>query len=294
MIDYQEPIKLPVIDKAPTTDSTRKNEDMDIIPTYVETDTPINNKSLLEEYDSITEEDIRERFEKRITSKSYEGLIIPNDTQEKQDIFEKNVVITIDDCYNNEHTRDIFETLKNNNVTGTFFPNTTYLDINNEETVRLWREIYEEGFEIGYHTTTHKQGMSKEELDSDFQRFTEYMRELLRDPSFSIKVVRPPYGLWDNEWNRWVEENNLFNIRWNMGPGNSSDYARVLINKNISPIIILHSRWEDANWIKNNIDELKTITDENNSVVGSVYDSIPQKKTTLKHGHPVSPMHMLE
>lgn len=223
----------------------------------------------------------------KITSKSYEFMNIPNDTIDKQNLFEKNIVITIDDCYNNDHTKSIFETLTKNGTTATFFPNTMYLNKNNDETVKLWREIYNSGFEIGYHTTNHEGNMSIAELQEDYTNFTSYMQDLLGEPNFSIKAVRPPYGTWDENWNKWVEQNDLLNVRWNMGPGESSNYAKALIDQNISPIVILHSRYDDARWLERNINNLKDIATQNNSNLGSVYHSLPKQTPTEQHINPI-------
>ncbi len=281
MIDYQEPIKPPVVDKAPITDSTRKNEDMDIMPTYVETPS-LNNKIIPEIHESITEEDIKERFGQRITAESYQGLNIPHDTREQKDIFGENIVMTIDDCYDHNTVRFFFETLKKNGHTATFFPNTEHINIKNEDVIKLWREIYEEGFEIGYHTTNHTARMTQEELSKDFEEFTLFMRELLGDSNFSIKTVRPPYGLWDDEWDSWVEKNNLFNITWNMDVTRDASYANGLIYRGISPIILLHPKEEDVNWLKQNIRGLNWIVEQKDSSIGSVYSSIPKTQDDLR------------
>lgn len=137
---------------------------------------------------------IEKPSKKKINADKYESMNIPNDTIEKQDLFGNNIVITIDDCYNHGHTKKLFETLRENNATATFFPNTMYLNKNNQESVKLWKDIYNAGFEIGYHTTNHEGNMSVEELQDDFHTFTNYMRDFLGEPNFSIKTARPPYG----------------------------------------------------------------------------------------------------
>ena len=208
----------------------------------------------------------------KVTASSYEHFDVPNDTKGNENFFGKNIVVTIDDCYSNEYTRELFETLREGDVTATFFPNTRYLSMKNEETVKLWKEIYESGFEIGYHTANHTDGMNKEMLNQDFDDFVRHMRELLGDPEFSIKVVRAPYGNWDSDWMDWVKERGLFNVRWNVGPNQGSDYVRSILKNDISPIVILHSRYEDTRWLSNMLPELVDIAKENGSRVGSVYD----------------------
>lgn len=219
---------------------------------------------------------------KRITKESYDGIHIPNDTIAQKDLFGKNIVITIDDCYNIKYTRRLFETLKARNATATFFPNTMYLSKYNQDTIDLWREIYDSGFEIGYHSTNHKAYMSVNNLQEDFQKFTEHMRELLGDPDFSIKSVRPPYGAWDKNWICWVEQNELLNVRWNMSVGGKMSYTMSLIEKSHSPIFILHAKHYDTLWLEDNIDHLNTLALDNNSIVGSVFDSL-EKNTLANH-----------
>ncbi len=270
MIESQEPIKPPIVQRIPIENKQEEYKPLPS-PKYVPLTEP-RQKSIMEEFDTITEGDIKERYQRRVTVKSYENLNMPYDTRENPAIFGRNIVMTIDDCYG-ENSKHVFAALKEKGVTATFFPNTQYLNPKNEDTVKLWKEIYESGFEIGYHTTNHTGNMSIEELNEDFQKFTQHMRELLGDPDFSIKVARPPYGAWDDEWNKWVKQNNLFNIRWNMGPNEKSSYANALGNQNISPIVILHSRDNDVEWLKENLQELILIAKQNKSIVGSVYDS---------------------
>lgn len=281
MFESHEPIKSPLIQEMSGGNTIALPKDTDEIAYYIAYYIEEANqryKSLGEEYNSIIDKDIKERYNKKITAESYINLNIPNDTKEKKDLFEQNIVITIDDCYNYNHTRSLFQTLKEKNLTATFFPNTRYLNLEKEDTVKLWREIYEEGFEIGYHTTNHVKGMSVEELNQDFEAFTQHMRALLGDSTFTIKTVRPPYGSWNEQWNNWVKQNDLFNVRWNMDPTLEASHAETLKEQGISPIVILHSRWEDVDWLNRNVQELLNITKEDNGIVGSVYNPSFQKR----------------
>lgn len=209
----------------------------------------------------------------RITAESYDDLPLPSDTNLNSALFDNNIVMTIDDCYNNQYVREMFELLKANGITATFFPNTSVLPFD-EETKTLWKDIYQAGFEIGYHTIYHAAYLSYGVLEQDFWAFTQYMRELLDDDSFSIKLVRAPYGEWYDAWYRFTEDNHLMSVRWNVLTDHSPDLASQRLQEGISPIVLLHSTAFDVDWLKNNLDQLIAIADQYNGIVGSVYDCL--------------------
>lgn len=66
-----------------------------------------------------------------------------------------------------------------------------------------------------------------------------------------------------------------------MGPSSSANYANVLIEQNTSPLVILHARENDTYWLKENIEKLTDIARQNNSTVGSVYDSLEEMAPTI-------------
>ena len=210
----------------------------------------------------------------KINARSYDGLNIPHDISENWNIVGKNLVLTIDDSYNFEQTKRMFELIKEYNLTATFFPNTIFLNEEKPEHIQLWQDIYKAGFEIGYHTTDHIRKRSVEQLNNDFAHFTEKMRRILNDKFFSMKVVRAPYGYFDNVWMQWVKENNLFNVRWSMTENEDSNYLRKLYSENRGVVLLLHNKTSDVELLQNNIEEYINIAKENGGKIASIYDSI--------------------
>lgn len=204
-----------------------------------------------------------------------EKVELPFDTIEDIALFGNNIVITIDDCYHHDNVRAIFELLKAHDIKATFFPNTNYLTLD-DETKQLWQDIYHSGFDIGYHTTNHYPDYSFNQLINDFEAFTEHMRSLLEDDTFSITFVRAPYGVWTYDWQKWVEQNNLMSVRWNVVIENPITRVEDLIEQNISPIILLHTGYYDVKWLEDNIESLLEIAEENSSLIGSVRQCLPK------------------
>ena len=210
----------------------------------------------------------------KINAHSYHRFKLPHDTLNNWEIFGKNLVLTIDDSYNFEQTKRMYQLLREYNITATFFPNTIYINPHNPEHLELWRDIYNSGYEIGYHTTDHTRKRSVEELDRDFNAFTDIFRNILQDQSFSIKSVRAPYGYFDRVWIKWVTDNNLLNMRWTMTELEDMDYLRKLYYKQKGRVLLLHNRKGDVEWLRKNFNELIQIAKENGGKIGSIYDSI--------------------
>ncbi len=208
-----------------------------------------------------------------VNADRYENIQLPFDTMSDRGLFDNNIVITIDDCYNNQHVRAIFELLKNNGMRATFFPNTNYL-LFDEETISLWKEIYQAGFEIGYHTTNHATHLSYADLEEDFWAFTQHMRALLEDDSFEINLVRAPYGVWYENWYLWSANNGLMSVDWNVLTEHQPERAELRLQEGISPIVLLHSTAFDVEWLNTNLNQLIMLARQYDGIVGSVYDCI--------------------
>lgn len=211
---------------------------------------------------------------KKVNGKRYEKKNPTHDTNANWGMFGKNLVVTIDDSYDFVQTKRMFELLKKYNITATFFPNTIYINPNNQEHVKLWRDIYNSGHEIGYHTTDHQRKRSVEELNADFTTFVQTFKGILQDNNFSIKSVRAPYGYFDRVWLEWATQNNLLNVRWTMTESEDGNYLRELYRKDKGTVLLLHNKESNVEWLTNHIDELIQISKENGGKLGSIYDSI--------------------
>ncbi|MFN8374526.1 MAG: polysaccharide deacetylase family protein [Anaerolineae bacterium] len=174
-----------------------------------------------------------------------------------------NILLTIDDCADEYLTRQMFEFLVEKGIVATFFPNTSYMI---QEDPQLWRDIVDAGFEIGYHTRLHEAYMSEEQLDEDFALFQEEVRDTLDDQTYSITLVRPPYGIWDDSWIAWTEANDFHTVRWNLAARAHLDIDYVdAVMSNMEQggrIILLHPRQTDMWWLEAHTDELLALRDE--------------------------------
>lgn len=201
---------------------------------------------------------------------SNEVIDLPAMIYGNEDELQNNIVFTIDDCIDEVLTRQMFELLLTYEVTAVFFPLSTEMTTQDPE---LWREIVSAGFEIGYHTRDHQEGKTVAELERDFTLFQQEVREVLDDPNYEIRLVRPPYGVWDANWQAWAEANDLTTVRWNLVTRYdlTMDYFEaVLRHPDGGGIVLVHPRPTDMWWLEENLDAvvaLGTPTGESYHVV---------------------------
>lgn len=196
-----------------------------------------------------------------VTERERIGFSYPEDIHGNESFWGNDILITIDDCANLDQTRKMFDLLNDRGLKATFFPNSNYLSLDNNEFTALWREMYRAGMEIGYHTQSHEvQEFNQNELSRDLEEFENHMRFLLDDVPFSIKFARPPYGYWNDTWMNFVREEQLSNIRWNFVPDSGSNsisyFEAVTKHTQGGRIILLHPRVWDGDWLESHIDEL--------------------------------------
>lgn len=161
-----------------------------------------------------------------------------------------NIVITIDDASIESNVRTMFDFLKQNGATATVFPNTRYL---NQQDPQLWQQMVASGFEIGYHTRRHRAGMTPDELTADFAAFQDEIRVILNDPNYTIRYVRPPGGLWNDNWMSWANANHLMTVRWNVTDVTEDmAYLEAVVKRRDrgGSIILLHTGLNDVDWLK--------------------------------------------
>jgi peptidoglycan/xylan/chitin deacetylase (PgdA/CDA1 family) len=229
---------------------------------------------------------------------SFPSFCIPEDNQERvefawpEDIrgnehfLGGHVYITVDDCNNHEVLSQMIDSIESVNATATFFPNSNYQPFT-DNVMRLWQRIARNRHEIGYHTTNHMFGKdllpennwSAQQLHEDFERFTQHMRQILDDQTYTPQFVRPPYGNWNHDWMSFVRENNLVNVRWNYVPNQTHgiDYFRSVANHpNGGRIILLHTRPWDKNWLNQSMAELYEIASSSGGEIISLPRVIPQ------------------
>ncbi len=175
-----------------------------------------------------------------------------------------NILITIDDCINETNVRTMFDLLNERGLHATFFPNTRNMLKHDPQ---LWRDIVAAGNEIGYHTRSHRSGLTPEALTEDFGLFQDEVRQILGDPNYAIRYVRPPEGLWNADWLSWAMVNGLYTVKWNVVPPVELDYLQdVLVREQGGGILLLHPVESNVTWLQTNIDALLQMHDANGSV----------------------------
>jgi peptidoglycan/xylan/chitin deacetylase (PgdA/CDA1 family) len=182
-----------------------------------------------------------------------------------EDALRNNILFTIDDCFDEELTLEMYNFLNERELQAVFFPLSTEIIDHNAD---MWQAIVADGFEIGYHTRDHQANKSIEELEEDFVLFKEEVRQVLDDPDYIIRYARPPYGTWDANWLTWADERDLVTVRWNLVTRfdlTMEYFEAVLQHEDGGGIVLMHPRPTDMNWLKNHIDSvlaLRTADDE--------------------------------
>jgi peptidoglycan/xylan/chitin deacetylase (PgdA/CDA1 family) len=173
-----------------------------------------------------------------------------------------NILLTIDDASIEANVRTMFHLLREQSLTATFFPNMRYLT---QQDPQLWQEIAAAGFEIGYHTRNHNSHLTPEELTADFNLFQDELRVVLNNPTYTIRYVRPPNGVWDANWTTWANANNLFTVRWNVTSATDDmNYIEAVLSNHRSggSIILLHTDSHDVLWLQHNLSRLMALRDD--------------------------------
>lgn len=179
--------------------------------------------------------------------------------------FENDVILTIDDCTSIEQTRLMFETLRGAGAKATFFPSTGLINTSDPEARRLWVDIAQAGFEIGYHTHAHEEAYTQEELQNDFQLFMSSIRELTGDPAYQVHFVRPPYGNLNDDWKEWAAANEFTIVMWSFVPNDQlgiSYFEAIADRDGGGRIVLLHPRVWDNNWLYDHISELVSFAEQ--------------------------------
>jgi peptidoglycan/xylan/chitin deacetylase (PgdA/CDA1 family) len=173
-----------------------------------------------------------------------------------EEAFLNNIVLTVDDCSMEYNVRWIFDILRNRGLTATFFCNTANML---EQDPQLWRDIVAAGNELAYHTRFHMSYLSPQQLDDDFTVFVQEVRTILNDPNYTIHYIRPPRGVWNEDWLSWGAAHNLWTVRWNFTlPETQPEmaYNIILHRQRGGSILLTHAGRDDTQWLNDNVDRM--------------------------------------
>ena len=160
----------------------------------------------------------------------------------------KRVAITVDDCFDKEMLRDIFDLVKQYNIRITIFPLGDQLRIGDRD---LWREIAASNCEIGSHTMHHTNmtHMGRNDIHTHLYRFQETLDETL-GYHYGVVSLRPPYGAYQGKDN--VSTRTVMNtckafgfehvVLWDVSQTNAKKAKKQVKN---GSILLYHTRAKD-------------------------------------------------
>lgn len=161
----------------------------------------------------------------------------------------KYVYLTFDEGYEAGYTEKILETLKENEITATFFITAHYLNTQEE----LVKKMIENGNIVGNHTVNHKSmpTISNEKIKEEVMNLHTSIYEKF---GYEMKYIRPPMGEYSertlNETNKLGYTTVMWSFAyddWNEDKQKGEEYAKEKILKNVhnGAIILLHGNSRD-------------------------------------------------
>ena len=156
----------------------------------------------------------------------------------------KNIYLTFDEGYEAGYTKQILETLKENNVKTAFFITAHYLNTQPE----LVKQMIDEGHIVGNHTVNHKSmpDLPDEKVETEIM---DLHKAVYSKFEYEMKYTRPPMGefsertlaitnslgyktvMWSFAYKDW-EENNQ--------PSQEEAKSKILDNVHNGEIMLLH------------------------------------------------------
>ena len=124
---------------------------------------------------------------------------------------ENKVAISFDAAWGADKTRDIMSLCEEYNVKATFFLVGFWID----KYPDMVKEIYNRGFEIGIHSSTHPDmtKLSKSKIREELYNNMQQIKEIT---GFTPKLFRPPYGYYNNNLIEICEDLGLSCIEWSV------------------------------------------------------------------------------
>lgn len=176
----------------------------------------------------------------------------------------KYIYLTFDEGYEAGYTKQILQTLKEENVKATFFITAHYLNTQSE----LVKQMIDEGHIVGNHTVNHKSmpDLKDEQIKSEIMDLHQAIYEKFK---YEMKYIRPPMGeysertlaltnnlgyktvMWSFAYQDWNEDNQ---------PDESSSKKKILDNVHNGEIMLLHGNSKtNTNILGDVIKEIKNM-----------------------------------
>lgn len=156
----------------------------------------------------------------------------------------KNIYLTFDEGYEAGYTKQILETLKNNDVKATFFLTAHYLNTEPD----LVKQMIDEGHIVGNHTVNHKSmpDLDDENIRKEVMNLHTTMYEKF---NYEMKYIRPPKGEFSERTLQLTNSMGYKNVMWSFAyedwnedkqPDESKAKEKILSNLHNGEIMLLH------------------------------------------------------
>ena len=176
----------------------------------------------------------------------------------------KYIYLTFDEGYEAGYTKQILQTLKENQVTATFFITAHYLNTEPE----LVKQMIEENHIIGNHTVKHKSmpSLTDEEVKKEIMDMHQAIYEKCE---YEMKYIRPPMGEFSERTLSITNELGYKTVMWSFAycdwdekkqPSEEKAKKTILDNVHNGEIMLLHGNSKtNTNILGDIIKEIKNM-----------------------------------
>ena len=156
---------------------------------------------------------------------------------------DNKISLSFDAAWGCEHTEDILNVLKANNIKATFFLTNIWL----EDYPEMAEKIAADGHEIAMHSVSHPHmnSLSKEEIIQEIEGNKDL---IISTTGYTPKLFRMPFGEYNNLVVTTVQELNYYPIQWSIDSLDWQDTAtassiiqRVTEKLHSGAIILMHN-----------------------------------------------------
>ena len=177
---------------------------------------------------------------------------------------DKNIYLTFDEGYEAGHTTQILSTLKENNVTATFFITAHYLNTQPD----LVKQMIDEGHTVGNHTVNHKSmpSLTETQINSEVMDLHKAIYEKF---GYEMKYIRPPMGEFSEKSITVTNSLGYKTVMWsfayedwneNKQPEESIAKKKIIDNVHNGEIMLLHGNsTTNTNILGDIIKEIKNM-----------------------------------
>ena len=175
---------------------------------------------------------------------------------------EKYIYLTFDEGYEAGYTPQILKTLKENNITATFFITAHYLNTQPE----LVKRMIDEGNIVGNHTVNHKSmpSLTEEQINTEVMDLHKAIYEKFQ---YEMKYIRPPMGEFSEKSLNVTNSLGYKTVMWsfayedwneNKQPDENQAKKKILDNVHNGEIMLLHGNSKtNTNILSDIIDEIR-------------------------------------